>query len=419
MNRTFIAKRFHECVRARRATILLSVPLLVMLAVRPATAQTLTPQEVFRRVAPSVVVIEVKDVPETGKPRLIASGSGVIIPDRPKDGIEGGILVATNCHVVDQSSTGLVGIQQGDDHGFGGIVNRDTERDLCLVYGFMFGDPDSGKEDDTFKKLPAVQVGSSQSLEVGDTVYAVGAPQGLELSLSNGLVSGFREHKGNEYIQTTAPISKGSSGGGLFDAQGRLVGITTMYVKDGQALNFAVPAELIASAPNIARKTSSRPSPQPRSVAARASADAAAEAPDTPASAPKVSQKAVQPNGPKQEPVQQARNDRWREIHHHKGHGVSTYIDTRSLKASAGSISAWVKRTSGYLSSWVVDGKDLPYHEEFQRITFFCNSWEMLISESYITNSRGIQLESRGKQGPFTVSPTSGYDPIITAVCSP
>ena len=60
------------------------VPLLTATAF-PATAQNLSPQEIFRRVAPSVVVVEVKEYPEKGKPRLIASGSGVIVPDRAKD----------------------------------------------------------------------------------------------------------------------------------------------------------------------------------------------------------------------------------------------------------------------------------------------------------------------------------------------
>ena len=233
----------------RGATAIAGASLL--LAASVASAQTVSPQEVFRRAAPSVVVVEIKEYPKSGPSRVIASGSGVVIPSRDKDKT----TIVTNCHVVDKSPRGMVGITQGEAKGLGQVVGRDDERDLCVVQAVIFAvsgqflRTDEGKP--AFKKLPAVEVGSSQWLEVGDQVYAVGAPQGLELSLSNGLVSGFREYKGNEYIQTTAPISKGSSGGGLFDAQGRLVGITTMYVKDGQALNFAVPAELIASIPAI------------------------------------------------------------------------------------------------------------------------------------------------------------------------
>jgi tetratricopeptide (TPR) repeat protein len=65
------------------------------------------------------------------------------------------------------------------------------------------------------------------------------------LSLSEGLVSALRKFEGVSFIQTTAPISHGSSGGGLFDEQGRLIGITTFTVKDGQNLNFAIPTDLV------------------------------------------------------------------------------------------------------------------------------------------------------------------------------
>jgi len=67
------------------------------------------------------------------------------------------------------------------------------------------------------------------------------------LTISEGLVSGVREADAQTWVQTTAPISPGSSGGGLFDTQGRLVGITTFLLKDKQNLNFAVPAESITN----------------------------------------------------------------------------------------------------------------------------------------------------------------------------
>lgn len=77
-------------------------------------------------------------------------------------------------------------------------------------------------------------------MAVGDKVFAIGSPIGMKNSLSEGIVSGLREHKGITVIQTTAPISPGSSGGGLFDAQGNLVGITTFKLIKGENLNFAV-----------------------------------------------------------------------------------------------------------------------------------------------------------------------------------
>lgn len=80
---------------------------------------------------------------------------------------------------------------------------------------------------------------------MGEKVYAIGAPEGLELTISGGLISGLRDFDKDRVIQTSAAISPGSSGGGLFDAEARLVGITTFYLKEGQTLNFALPADLI------------------------------------------------------------------------------------------------------------------------------------------------------------------------------
>src|SRR5208337_164491 len=88
------------------------------------------------------------------------------------------------------------------------------------------------------------RLGWAGELKVGESVYAVGAPQGLELSLSEGIVSQLRGGP-PPLIQTTVAISPGSSGGGLFNAAGELVGIITFYLKEGQNLNFALPVEWI------------------------------------------------------------------------------------------------------------------------------------------------------------------------------
>jgi len=81
------------------------------------------------------------------------------------------------------------------------------------------------------------------SLEVGEKVYTMGSPSGLVNTLGEGIVSGLRQEDNINYVQTTAPISPGSSGGGLFDAKGNLVGITTFLLKNTQNLNFAISAD--------------------------------------------------------------------------------------------------------------------------------------------------------------------------------
>ena len=173
----------------------------------------------------SVVVIKT----DTGQ------GSGVII--RPN-------LVATNCHVVDDGTAIMVfkanNRRAQKDEEFRAQIHRAHEaRDLCLLeVAGLWGIPANLRRTD--------------SLTVGESVYAIGAPQGLDYSLSAGVISQLRKEEGESIprIQTDAAISPGSSGGGLFDAQGNLVGITTSIQKGDQVegINFAIPADWILQA---------------------------------------------------------------------------------------------------------------------------------------------------------------------------
>lgn len=93
-------------------------------------------------------------------------------------------------------------------------------------------------------KAPAVKIGAASKLQIGDRVYSIGSPEGLELSLGDGIIAQLRSSA--QYpIQTTAPISHGSSGGGLFDEKGQLVGITSAGSETGANIGFAVPVEWI------------------------------------------------------------------------------------------------------------------------------------------------------------------------------
>lgn len=314
-------------------------------------AEQLSPQQLFRRVAPSVVVIEVKEFPEGQPSRLIASGSGVVVPNRDPEVT----AIATNCHLVDQARGGGVAVLQGSAWGIGHVEGRDAIRDLCLVYALIFTDSDGNllvdhRGNQEFRKLPAVQVASSQWLEVGDTVYAVGAPQGLELTLSDGLVSGFREYEKTSYIQTTSPISSGSSGGGLFDKYGRLVGITTMYLESGQALNFAVPAEFIASVPMQNRNSSAGTQGSSdtffQSTAAAAADAAAAEADPAP-----------------------IRRDRWWTFY--EDNEVEIAFDTETISWEGRKVIIW-ERATYKRPQRSSSGKT--YIEDMSRATYYCDS---------------------------------------------
>ena len=82
-----------------------------------------------------------------------------------------------------------------------------------------------------------------EDLHVGESVFSLGTPSGLELSFGEGLVSGLRLNEGVRMIQNSAPSWHGSSGGGLFDARGNLIGITTAGSTTVANMNFSIAAE--------------------------------------------------------------------------------------------------------------------------------------------------------------------------------
>jgi hypothetical protein len=202
-------------VMLRQYAVLCAVALGTAALVVSTPAMAKTPSQVFEEVSASVVVVEAYDARGT----QIGQGSGVIIA--PGE-------VATNCHVLKDADR--LQVRHGQVRHSALVRLSDADRDLCQIIAAGL------------TARPAA-IGATKVLKVGSRVYAVGAPRGLELTLSEGIVSGLREVAGGRFIQTTAPISPGSSGGGLFDENGALVGLTTFYVSEGQNLNFALPVE--------------------------------------------------------------------------------------------------------------------------------------------------------------------------------
>ncbi len=176
-------------------------------------------EQVFDKAAPSVVTVESQDANGV----LLSFGSGVVVA--PGE-------IITNCHVL---RDGVLLHVKKEGHSASAYLHfSDKARDLCQL---------QANQATAFTR-PVRAIIAMSDLRVGQHVYAIGAPRGLELTLSDGLISGLRHSAGGsvQLIQTTAPVSPGSSGGGLFDQDGRLVGITTFVLKESQNLNFAVPA---------------------------------------------------------------------------------------------------------------------------------------------------------------------------------
>jgi S1-C subfamily serine protease len=124
-----------------------------------------------------------------------------------------------------------IAVIQKDKVTEGRLVKASPESDRCILAVYGAG------------LTPVPGVRRYRDLSVGERVYTVGTPSGLEQTLGEGLISGLREYKSMKLIQTSAPISPGSSGGGLFDSRGNLVGVTTFLLRDAQSLNFAIAAE--------------------------------------------------------------------------------------------------------------------------------------------------------------------------------
>jgi len=136
-------------------------------------------------------------------------------------------FLLTNCHLFETPGPIVVG--QQEEAGTVTLFAADPKRDRCWLYSRLL----------QFEPVSGVR--SFESLVVGEPVYSIGAPKGLEATLGPGVVSGKRDVK---VIQTNAPISHGSSGGALFDAFGNLVGITTFSRVESQALNFCLSTDI-------------------------------------------------------------------------------------------------------------------------------------------------------------------------------
>jgi serine protease Do len=191
----------------------------VAAAVKPGTASNppLSPTNLFEKVSPSVYGVKV--VLEAGSKVAASYGSAVAVS--PREAI-------TNCHVISHGK--LITLSNGTATLPAEVSAADRRSDRCyltVINGTL---------------EPVVGLRDFDGLAVGETVYTVGSPKGLERTFGQGLLSGLRKMEGVEYVQITAPVSEGSSGGGLFDERGNLIGITTFTVRDSQNLNFAIAA---------------------------------------------------------------------------------------------------------------------------------------------------------------------------------
>ena len=185
-------------------------------------ANAQTPQQIAQKAFASTVLLVMEDA--NGQP--LGLGSGFFV--KPNQ-------VATNLHVVEGAARGyakLVG--QNTKRDIEGITAVDARRDLVILQISTLG-------------APTVSLGDSDTILVGETVYAVGNPHGLEGTFSQGIISSVRTVGTDKLLQLTAPISPGSSGGPVLNGQGKVIGVSVATFRGGQNLNFAIPSNYLAA----------------------------------------------------------------------------------------------------------------------------------------------------------------------------
>ncbi|MHC1720676.1 MAG: trypsin-like peptidase domain-containing protein [Clostridiaceae bacterium] len=186
--------------------------------------------------AASVVFIEARK----GNSLLHFSASGCIV--------SGDGRIITNYHVIGGADNVKVILQDGSEYEAEGLLGYSKELDIAIL------------KLRNAENLRALQLGDSDKILLGEDVIAIGNPEGYRGTISEGIISGLHRMNSNlrlaEDIQISAPISDGSSGGGLFNMQGQLIGITYAQNSANADLNFAIPINQVKPYLDIKMMTS-------------------------------------------------------------------------------------------------------------------------------------------------------------------
>jgi serine protease Do len=191
----------------------------------PANAVTRTVRELVDELGEAVVQVRTPS----------GLGSGFILN-------EDGFLM-TNFHVIEGETQIWVEVY----HQKNGALERKSYKDVRIVAMNKFADLALLHiEDKDAPKFKPVMLGSTDPLAVGERVFAIGSPLGLERTVTEGILSTkTRQIGGDLYLQTTTQINPGNSGGPLFNLAGQVIGVTNMKITAGEGLGFAIPVEAV------------------------------------------------------------------------------------------------------------------------------------------------------------------------------
>ncbi len=184
-------------------------------------------EEIFENVADSIVSIR------TTK----GSGSGVLIDSRG--------IVATNKHVVEKNKYVLIGFKD-KTYIKGKVLRSYLDTDLAFIRADLSSLPMNSSLLLAFSSATKTLKFQRSDPRVGESIFAIGHPLGLDYTLTKGIISATKRIiDSQEYLQIDASINPGNSGGGLYNAYGELIGINTMGYAETQGINFAIPISLI------------------------------------------------------------------------------------------------------------------------------------------------------------------------------
>ena len=180
---------------------------------------------------------------------LVKQLGQAVVQVRTPEGLGSGFFVnpdgylITNFHVIEGETEISVEVYSQVN----GQLDRQTYKQVRIIAINKFHDLALLHiEDKNAPKFKYVTLGSADALNVGDSVFAIGSPLGLERTMTEGILSTkTRELEGELYLQTTAQINPGNSGGPLFNLSGEVVGVTNMKILFGEGLGFAIPVELV------------------------------------------------------------------------------------------------------------------------------------------------------------------------------
>ncbi|GIV19183.1 MAG: hypothetical protein KatS3mg023_0934 [Armatimonadota bacterium] len=210
---------------------------LTTLAVTALAQSTVDWSRVAEKTLPAVVTVLAENSEEK------VSGTGFFIHTKG--------WVVTNYHVIKGMRSIRVRAHNGRIYNVKSVLFADSNWDLALL--------------DTGATPPAVlETTLSINLKPGEPVCVIGSPMSLEGTVSTGVVSALREFEGRRVVQITAPISPGSSGSPVLNAAGKVIGVATQYIQNGQNLNMAVSSEHLMMAMILTAIPQSAPSQSQR-----------------------------------------------------------------------------------------------------------------------------------------------------------